>query len=139
MKPTVSSRHAGRRRMTDAEGTHQRYRVGAVMFAVRVVTGTVPVDAEQFTLSAFGLVSRSPHPTDGRVAWIELTPAGKEISALPFSAMAEQMTNLVLRLRAKKFRCSATFPTHPRERLTQIRKNTPDVGLVAPGHDTMTS
>jgi DNA-binding MarR family transcriptional regulator len=60
------------------------------------------------SLERDNLVARRPHPTDRRVTWVELTPAGIEVCEELVPAMARHMTNL-----------SAGFT--PRERL-QLNK-----------------
>jgi DNA-binding MarR family transcriptional regulator len=46
------------------------------------------------SLERDNLVARRPHPTDRRVTWVELTPAGIEVCETLVPAMARHMTNL---------------------------------------------
>ena len=46
------------------------------------------------SLERDGIVARRPHPTDRRVTWVELTPAGIEVCETLVPAMARHMTNL---------------------------------------------
>jgi DNA-binding MarR family transcriptional regulator len=60
-------------------------------------------------LNRDGMVVRSPHPSDRRAAWVELTPKGREA----FEAIAPALTNLFVAL-------SQDFSGEERQQLAQL-------------------
>ena len=72
------------------------------------------------SLERDGLVARRPHPTDRRVTWVELTPAGIETSETLVPAMAHHMTDL-----------AASFTQRERLQLNKLLAKLRAVALLA--------